>query len=66
MIIRVTIFSSYNDYKQTGEILRQVEKDYTSFSAALSAATRMENSLWRGYVHGKNKEPIAKIVEVVK
>lgn len=66
MIVRITIFSSYNRYSETGDVLRLAEKDYASFSAALSAASRMETNLWRGYVHGKNAEPVAKIVEVVK
>lgn len=66
MIVRIKIFSSYDYHTESGDVLRLVEKDYASFSAALSAATRMENNLWRGYVRGKNAEPTAKIVEVVK
>lgn len=65
MKVRITIFSDYNVYSETGTVARLVEKEYSSFDKAKAAATRMWNKMELDYLHGKGLEPAASHVEAI-
>lgn len=53
MKIRITLYSDYNDYSRTGTIVKQVEKEYSSFHKAQAACNRMMGTYRREeLIHG--------------
>lgn len=66
MKIRITLYSDYNDYSRTGTIVKQVEKEYSSFHKAQAACTRMMGTYRREeLIHG-GVAIVCGTVEVVK